>query len=589
MMERIRALWNSLWLKITVSVMVSVLVLICFLAYSIRSAVDAVSSEVAKARKSMVAIYMEQVDSTLKAAESYLATDLSIFNNEIKNMQFLNSPDQRQLARCGLLNEISDYIVQHSEQHSVFVYPRYRGSMLQSFSSATSYEHRKALRAYTSKLLEGLPKSEGRRKTWSFHRVDGRDVLLLLLDTEEAFLGIYFDVDKLVISLQHLAEGQETQPLIVSQGRVLGSAAEQVDSSVDLGRGFADYYVSGAPKEYLVVGSDSSVASFSFAVLLEYRTILEALPSLQTMGNLLLVLSVLFAVFLWLYLRRVLNTPLRELSWAMNQISSGDMNTRLRETPYTSREFREIQKAFNKMMDCIGELKIGMYEEQLTRQRVELDYLQLQISPHFFLNTINLIYGFSQTKNYEAIQELTLYLTRYLRYFFRMDGELVRLEEELRHVKNYLEIARIRYGDTLEYEEHCPSLLSGALVPHLCVHTFVENSLKYAFSHEEGLQVCVEASFVTEGEFPYLQIEITDSGKGFSRRVLEELQAGRPVVDKSGSHHIGIWNIRQRLALLYQGGGELRLRNAEQGGAQVVLKIPYRVSAELGKKEEQAQ
>lgn len=435
----IRKAWSSLWFRIAVGVMACIFLLISFLAYSIHNAIDVVSGQVAQARKSMVSIYLEQVDSNLKAAEIFLATNLGVFNSNIEYMQFLNNADKRQLARCELLNEISNHILQYDLYKSIFVWPRYQGDMLQCFSSATTYEQRKGMAAYTQNLLGG-DVGEDVIGHWSFHKIQDKDVLLLLYDTDIAFVGLYVDIDDLIAPLQYIVAGQEVEPLIVRNGQVLGNCSQEVDPSVDLNGDFSDYYVSGDQTKYLVVGHNSSVTDYSLAVLTEYHAILDTLPNFQTIGKVLQVLAVFFAFLVWLYLRYALNSPLRELEKAMDEICGGNMDTRLPEKSRDSREFREIRRAFNKMMDCIDELKIGMYEEQISKQKVQLDYLQLQITPHFFLNNLNILYGFSQTKNFEAIQELSVYLTQYLRYFFRSNTELVRLEEEMRHVDTYIGI-----------------------------------------------------------------------------------------------------------------------------------------------------
>lgn len=68
---------------------------------------------------------------------------------------------------------------------------------------------------------------------------------------------------------------------------------------------------------------------------------------------------------------------------------------------------------FNRMADQIKKLKIDVYEEQLNKQRAELKHLQLQINPHFFLNSLNIIYSFTFTGQYDLIQKMSLYLMRY--------------------------------------------------------------------------------------------------------------------------------------------------------------------------------
>lgn len=73
------------------------------------------------------------------------------------------------------------------------------------------------------------------------------------------------------------------------------------------------------------------------------------------------------------------------------------MNLRIPEYQ-TSEEFEIVNQRFNSMMSQIEALKIDIYEERLSKQKTELQHLQLQLNPHFFLNSLNIIYNFAQEK-----------------------------------------------------------------------------------------------------------------------------------------------------------------------------------------------
>ena len=59
------------------------------------------------------------------------------------------------------------------------------------------------------------------------------------------------------------------------------------------------------------------------------------------------------------------------------------------------------------MASQIRTLKIQAYEDALEKQKLELDYMQLQIEPHFYLNALNLINTMAQAEDVELIGELT--------------------------------------------------------------------------------------------------------------------------------------------------------------------------------------
>ena len=97
------------------------------------------------------------------------------------------------------------------------------------------------------------------------------------------------------------------------------------------------------------------------------------------------------------------------------------------------------------------ELKIQMYEQQLAQQKLQLDYMHLQIQPHFYINCMSLIYNMAAMGEDDTIQQLSACVSDYFRYIFRSDSNMVCLTEEMKHVGNYLEICRIRYKDRLTF------------------------------------------------------------------------------------------------------------------------------------------
>ena len=64
-----------------------------------------------------------------------------------------------------------------------------------------------------------------------------------------------------------------------------------------------------------------------------------------------------------------------------------------------------------------------------------MNYLQLQIRPHFFLNCLNTIYSMAQTQLYEEIMKMSMITSNYFRYIFQNTQDLVPVKNELEHIK----------------------------------------------------------------------------------------------------------------------------------------------------------
>jgi Predicted signal transduction protein with a C-terminal ATPase domain len=330
-------------------------------------------------------------------------------------------------------------------------------------------------------------------------------------------------------------------------------------------------------KAYAVVRGDrryflvSSYSPYLHMYLVSCSPYSGLLKSMDTFQLILLIVSVCFAALMgvcFILLYRLLISPLDLFVTAMTDIKEGQLGTRLR-MPDSILEFSQIGTVFNSMMDEITKLKIEKYEQQMELQKVELQRLQIQIRPHFYLNCLKIFYGMAEQKEYRKIQEMILSLSDYLRALFKKHDGTVTVADELSSVEKFIDLQR-KSGDT-------PPVLStavdpevrGFLIPSMSLLTFVENSFKYARVPGEPLRIRIAAHMLeTDGE-TCVNITVSDNGPGFSEESLEKLNGKLPATD---SDRIGIMNIRRRLAIVYGTTFELLFFNRQ--GACIELFMP---------------
>jgi two-component system sensor histidine kinase YesM len=334
------------------------------------------------------------------------------------------------------------------------------------------------------------------------------------------------------------------------------------------------YNLTGDNDDYLVVGAKSIKGNFSLVTVILDEKVLEKLPYLQKViwfisFGLLVILPILY-----IFLRRTILLPLNRLIAAMQKVKNGDLGTFIPQS-HSSHEFEVMNKTFNSMASEIKELKINVYEEQLNSQKAELRHLQLQINPHFFLNSLNIIYTLAQVKQYNLIQEMALCLVHYFRYMFRSNSDFVLLDEEIEHTQNYLKIQVMRFPDNLTYDITIPDNLKKCAVPPLLIQTFVENTIKHAVTMDGSIHISINVQ-LSELDPEHLQIRIHDTGKGFSEEILQQLQSEKGIYKEEGKH-IGIWNVQRRLRLLYEKQATIVFSNSMEGGANVDIQFPLQI------------
>ncbi|MCC3374441.1 ATP-binding protein [Cohnella sp. REN36] len=197
-------------------------------------------------------------------------------------------------------------------------------------------------------------------------------------------------------------------------------------------------------------------------------------------------------------------------------------------------------------------------------KQAEIAFLRSQIKPHFLYNALNAIAELCVVEPRQA-EMLTLELSRYLRssFDFKQLDSLTTLANELELVRAYVQIEQARFGSRLQVTYDLDADPS-VLIPPLILQPLVENAIRHGvMSRPQGGKVVVR---VLESEAG-LHMAIEDDGCGMSeRKVAEVLRAD---ADKNG---VGLWNIGQRIRLLY--GAELRIESREGAGTRVSFDLP---------------
>ncbi len=232
-------------------------------------------------------------------------------------------------------------------------------------------------------------------------------------------------------------------------------------------------------------------------------------------------------------------------------------------------EFSETGKVLNCLVDEINRLKIDIYEKQLEKQKVELDYAQLQVRPHFYINCLNVIGSLAQVGENEQITRITLCVSKYLRFIFNKSMEPVPLAAELNFIKDYLKVVDNVNGMECHLRMDIEEGLEQVPVPPLMIQTFVENSVKYGADIEEGLNVWI----TVYSKDSYVEIIVDDSGKGIDPKVRELLNQ-EIFEQESQCYHVGIPNAAKRMHMLYGMSASLWFGLSPWGGCRAVIKIP---------------
>ncbi|TBL80763.1 sensor histidine kinase [Paenibacillus thalictri] len=210
---------------------------------------------------------------------------------------------------------------------------------------------------------------------------------------------------------------------------------------------------------------------------------------------------------------------------------------------------------------------------QAEARDAEIAFLRSQIKPHFLYNTLNSI-AVLCIKDPRKAEELTLEFSQYLRksFDFKQLDCLTTIENELELVKAYLNIEKVRFGARL-FVEYDVTANPDTRIPPLILQPLVENAVRHGLmSNLRGGTVEISIRTEADGAVSFV---IEDNGCGMSERQIEEILQSN--ASKKG---VGLWNISQRLKLLY--GKSIRIESAVGIGTKVIFNIPAYTAKQNG-------
>ena len=194
---------------------------------------------------------------------------------------------------------------------------------------------------------------------------------------------------------------------------------------------------------------------------------------------------------------------------------------------------------------------IALEKENLEQQ---LEYLRYQISPHFFMNTLNNIHALvdiDPEKAKDTILELSK-MMRFVLYEGNKNG--VPLTREFDFISHYVTLMKLRYTDKVKITLDLPTEAPDRLIPPLMLITFIENAFKHGISYQHDSFINVRVSIDQER----LYFECKNS------------KAEKPNEEKGG---VGLANVKQRLHLLYDNNFTLNIQDQPET-YKVELTIP---------------
>ncbi|MCU7548809.1 histidine kinase [Chitinophagaceae bacterium LB-8] len=199
-------------------------------------------------------------------------------------------------------------------------------------------------------------------------------------------------------------------------------------------------------------------------------------------------------------------------------------------------------------------LALSWYQQEKIRKelenqklRAELSYLKMQVNPHFLFNALNNIYSLAITEESPKTGDSIMKLANLMRYvlYEKEDNEnKVRLDNEIKHINDYIDLEKLRHEEDIYLNFSIEGITYDKRIAPLLLFPLIENAFKHGILTDPKKPVQIEMKVNDQ----YMDFYILN----FKNNYLK---------DKDGG--IGIPNVRKRLDLLYKNSYKLDIKETE--------------------------
>lgn len=186
------------------------------------------------------------------------------------------------------------------------------------------------------------------------------------------------------------------------------------------------------------------------------------------------------------------------------------------------------------------------------RLNAELNFLKLQINPHFLFNTLNSIYSQAHFRS-EQTEHSILKFSRIMRYvLYDSAAEKISLSQDLEYISNYIDLQQLRLSKNITVQYQVTAQVAGLSIAPLLLITFIENAFKHGISYTAPSEIKIAIAVTGPALSLTVENAITRLNRGSTggvglinaRRRLDILYPNRHLLDVVENDHLYIVNLK---------------------------------------------
>lgn len=290
----------------------------------------------------------------------------------------------------------------------------------------------------------------------------------------------------------------------------------------------------------------------------------EADTRIRQVAGLTGILCLLLAFMLAVWVYRPVKRTLHILS-EVSMLTEWDRKEHVDEIEAIQRSILSAKKENDDLNAQIEERIISLHNAQICA-------LQTQINPHFLFNTLEAIANAAALlmNGDNQITEMIYTLGKLMRISLSNENYLVPLKEELEHVKLYVKLVEFRYHGRVCLHQEIPEELQEERIIKITLQPLIENAIQHGLAGKRsGGNIWLKGEKKGKDNYIY----VVDNGTGVTEEMLEKLREQLKDSAITGSRHIGMRNVDQRLKLVFGEGYGLTVGASKEGGMYVTVRF----------------
>lgn len=273
------------------------------------------------------------------------------------------------------------------------------------------------------------------------------------------------------------------------------------------------------------------------------------------------------------YLIHEVTNPIKRLAAEIRQSERTGKLEKISFRPKTYDEVGVLILAYNQLILKTRSSMEKVEAEQKISKKAYLQALQMQINPHFLYNTMDALRYLVQMQAPEAL-EMAEAISEFYKRSLIGSEDMTNLEQEILHIKYYLQIMKLRYKSKFDYEIQVDASLHDNVMIQLSLQPIVENAIYHGVKEKRGKNLIRISAYRRDDA---MVVEVYDNGNGMTEETLRKVKERLWWDDqiRSGAH-IGLANVHQRIQLRFGSRYGLELESVPQEYTICRVVLPIR-------------